>query len=424
MSEHLSTEIIERYRRNELCGKPRFDAAKHIAECKQCRSQAGGAEVLRLAYAAFSSSLEEIAKLPVEHLSGEQVADFVSGKLNEVQSEIVVSHLAWCELCADDVEDIRLYARQIVLDEKKKSTTGAEWRKRVFGLWKEASRPVFVGAGSVAVLMLAAILWRYGTFDKAGEIAAPTTATKISSPNANPPISQTPPTTSSPEITIKQTETLRPSQANAAELAWALPVDRRLLNAAWSGGKIEVRKEIAEMWAPRGKMGNSEGASFDLVAPTGTMIRESKPTLKWQPLENVVKYKVQLVDKTSGKNFPASFVEGTEWTPDSELERGHRYFWHVIVTPERGKVVYGRWANRTYGDFIVLSAEQLKQVEAAESHYRASKDSLAHIALAVRYADAGLIGDAKQELESYLKQKPDSSQARKMLESLPRVGGK
>ncbi|HEX9004681.1 MAG TPA: hypothetical protein VGB07_32515, partial [Blastocatellia bacterium] len=60
----------------------------------------------------------------------------------------------------------------------------------------------------------------------------------------------------------------------------------------------------------------------------------------------------------------------------------------------------------------------LERVKSAEKHYGASHDPLARIALAARYAKAGLIEDAKRELRDFPKEHAQSRLAVRLLESL------
>lgn len=419
MTEHLSTAIIELYRRGELRGKQRLEADIHLAACRQCSQLAGEAETLQVVFNAIRSSLETSARLPVEHLSGEQIADYVNRKLDEVDLEIVSSHLVWCEECVKDVKDIEGFAAEVAAEKKKNASLLNDLWNRLKGLGKN-SRPVFLpAAGALAVVAAASFgVWRLSQSE-------PDTNPAIAT--ATPPqktISPTPPTNFSPgSANAGSGETLRPTPEQLSDLAWALPGDRLKLNAALRNRALEIRPDIAQTRAQATYLGESKEQEFALQTPTGVAVREVRPLLKWQPLKGAVNYKIRLVDKTESKTFPDAFTENTEWRPVAELQRGHRYVWHAIAISKEGSETYGRWMNRTFGDFFVLTDEQLHQIESAEKHYRSSQQPLASIALAMNYAKAGLVDDAERELDSYLKANPNSVEAKEMLKML-RVGGR
>lgn len=419
MAEHLSTNVIELYRRGELRGKQRFDAGMHIAECLRCSGLAGETEKLQLAHDSIRASLEVSAKLPIEHLSNEQIANYVNGKLDNVESEIVISHMAWCSLCEDDVNDIKSFANQVTYERKNNFSILTGLKKQALGFWKKTPRPFYANpAYAFATLVLAVTafsLWFFGIFERPGGKSV-TTVSNVTLPSQTS--SPTPPANFYSESDIAGSDkAIKPLPESAAKLDWVLPADRLPFNAALNSGKIGINPEIAKMRSMAVYMGRSNEDRFDLLTPTGLAIREDKPFFRWQPLKSAVKYKVQLVDKTIEKTFLDVFVESAELQSGFELERGHRYRWHVVAILKSGEEVEGSFMNRFYGDFFVMTAEQVGKIEEAEKYYRSSKEPLAHIALAMRYADAGLIEDAERELKSYLKLKPNSPEAKKMLEA-------
>ncbi|MEK7834489.1 MAG: tetratricopeptide repeat protein, partial [Acidobacteriota bacterium] len=110
---------------------------------------------------------------------------------------------------------------------------------------------------------------------------------------------------------------------------------------------------------------------------------------------------------------------------ESPLEPGHIYIWQIAAKVKDGNDVYGRWPNRirTHAEFRVLATDELKLVQDAEKNYQPDKDPIAYLALAARYAKAGLVEDAEQMLNAYLKERPTSPQVVKMLNSLKRQSG-
>ncbi|MDX2042379.1 MAG: hypothetical protein SF097_14245 [Acidobacteriota bacterium] len=425
MAEHLSTEIIELYRRGELRGKKRFEADIHLAACRRCSELAGQKEMLQFAYEALRSNLERSANLPIEHLSGEQIADHINGKLDRVEFEIVTSHLAWCSDCREDVNDVRAFARQLATGQKRNVSFLLGLKERVSGLVSKIPQPRYQhAAGVLAVLTVAAASFGLWRLSDSGKWQAETPASTIPRHSPDEKISPTPPNNSPTKLNELAADALPQERIEKTpeRLAWMMPADRLLFNEAMRKQQLPIRSEIALARRQAKQMSEADEKTFALHSPSGGAIREVRPQLKWLPFKDSVKYKILLVDKTDKVTLPDTFVVGLEWRPDFELQRGHRYVWHVVAISKEGEEKYGRWMNRSYGEFVVLTDPELLQVDAAEKHYRSSNEPLAQIALAVSYAKVGLVDDAERELVSYLKVNPNSTQAQKMLESL-RAGG-
>ena len=105
-SEHLSAQLIERFRLRQEA----YDDVKimqdHITVCEQCRDHladvTGLDELTRSFLAQFDQPLEEL-----DHPQIATLADYATGKLDEVDTEIVELHLSICQMCSDDVLDLQ-----------------------------------------------------------------------------------------------------------------------------------------------------------------------------------------------------------------------------------------------------------------------------------------------------------------------------
>jgi anti-sigma factor RsiW len=140
MGGHLSAQDLERYRQRTLSPAEWLAAEDHIATCEACRRQLGEAEPLPEEVAALWAAFRPEAGAKPEHLSYEQLAAYVDDELDEVDREIVESHLELCPTCEAAVRDLRaLQAEMAVYPAREYAPTPvptfwerflAFWRRR------------------------------------------------------------------------------------------------------------------------------------------------------------------------------------------------------------------------------------------------------------------------------------------------------
>lgn len=114
MTEHLSAQYVERYRAREMSPAELLAADDHLAACEVCRQRLGAAGQLGGVYNSFRANLQAAAKTASDHLSDEQLVAYVGRQLDEVEREIVKSHLAWCRQCSDEAHDLQEFANGMV----------------------------------------------------------------------------------------------------------------------------------------------------------------------------------------------------------------------------------------------------------------------------------------------------------------------
>lgn len=108
MSKHVTAEQIAQFQ--SKCMPPgdllAFD--RHVAQCGDCRSQLAASGSVR----ALLSGLEAAALRP-EHLSYDQMADYVDGKSDDTDREIIESHVELCARCATELGDLAAFAETL-----------------------------------------------------------------------------------------------------------------------------------------------------------------------------------------------------------------------------------------------------------------------------------------------------------------------
>src|SRR5262245_54615696 len=113
MSEHLSAEQIERYRRRAMPPTERLAVDDHLATCAACRQDCRDEDRLQDTLAAIQEDLRVAARTEPQHLRYEQLSAYVDGTLDEVDREAVESHLGLCPRCVAEVNDLRAYIATI-----------------------------------------------------------------------------------------------------------------------------------------------------------------------------------------------------------------------------------------------------------------------------------------------------------------------
>src|SRR5947209_4493610 len=98
MSDHLSEQQIDLYRRRNLSPSELLWVDDHIAKCEACRSRIVEEGRLEAAIRAWKADLEAVEK-EVDHCTYEQIAAYVDGKLDDADLETMESHLALCLQC-------------------------------------------------------------------------------------------------------------------------------------------------------------------------------------------------------------------------------------------------------------------------------------------------------------------------------------
>ncbi|HMX27257.1 MAG TPA: hypothetical protein PKC13_16785 [Blastocatellia bacterium] len=403
MAEHLSNETIQLYLHRELAAESRFNADIHFADCSSCRERLGEGDKLQALYQAFQADLTISTEETCRHLTDEEVLAYLKNRLGAVEMEIATSHLVWCEECQFEVKQMRIVASE--LDFRQGQTKRP--LKQILGKAIARIRQLFQIRGlrleylaPLALLGAGAFLsWRY--FSRQNHPAE--MSQNVLQPTQNLAIVSGSPL---PEITTSE-RGLSDTAAFSDSFKWLRSEDQALFARVREHGKLEIPKALTQQ--SEASMGRKQEKSFRLLGPGNVFIRGTQPTLKWEAYEDVTRYRVIVSKKGVSLTTVASvFVTGTEWKPDRPLERNYHYTWQVI-TQENGKDIYGFWQDRPVAEFFVIGEDELARVRQAEKNYQENTDPMARIALATRYAKAGLVEDAKRELKNFPTEHPQAA---------------
>ena len=109
MSEHLSSQQIERYCGRTMSSAELFEASDHLAGCTSCRQLVGESEQIDARFSSLRAQLRSEVVSSSAHLLYEQLASYVDGASDEVETEIVSSHLEVCSMCEAEAQDLRAF---------------------------------------------------------------------------------------------------------------------------------------------------------------------------------------------------------------------------------------------------------------------------------------------------------------------------
>ena len=388
MTEHLSNQILESYRRGAVPVADLPLADEHLAVCAQCRQKLGETQALSNLTGFFRRDAELLAT----HLDYEQLESYVQGRLAPEEKKTVESHLRDCSSCQSEAEDLRAFAVQF---DSQPVTRLAPVERQSF--WQKLSKPAWLKKTFAG---LSPFTWQMAGAAAVVALLALTIILLLRKPPQNNNL--TIKTTPSPVIPAPQPITPAPVSPDES-----LPpqVDLALRNE-----RLELPAEIAEMVGRKGEArgGTEKGDTFSLTAPVATFINTGKPTLRWQPLVGATSYNVKVFNADFDEVASASNLNSTQWTTDKPLRRGAQYSWQVTAHKDGGEP-----ATAPPAKFRVLGKSKADELALANQKYGAN-----HLAMGALYAQAGLLDDAEREFNAELKANPQSAKARRLLQNL------
>jgi hypothetical protein len=151
---------------------------------------------------------------------------------------------------------------------------------------------------------------------------------------------------------------------------------------------------------------------FSVQGPAGIVIETDRPTFRWTALGGAT-YTVSIYDSNVSKVAESDSLTSTEWTPPTALARGRTYVWQVRATTSDGQQVVAPSPAAGRAKFKVLEQSSLERIALAKQ-----SGSNSHLLMGVLYAEAGLVSDAEREFNALLAANPNSSTARKLLQSV------
>lgn len=433
MSDHLSTQLLERYDRRRLEAAELLALDDHLTGCAACRERLRQMKSGDVALLALRASVQTAEGPASNHLPHEQLMTYAAGRLDEVDSELAESHLDICPPCAAHVKELRDLAAQqdVVVDTSFRSVDGrvlppasrtgmvsalslSSLRERILPV--SLTLRVAGAVAMIALLVIAVALWVRTQKDGQELVDRhPTPLPSPSQPSVNPsPVQQQ--ATAAAAILLALNDgsgkiTLD-GQGNFTGLETFSPADQQRVKSAIETRKVQTPKTLRELRDSSSSiMGGSSGTVFALLNPVGKITAAHRPTLRWRSLDGAISYQVTITDPASGYQAVAASPElkGTSWTVDRALKRGRVYNWQVTARTAGGEVKAPA-PNAPEAKFKVLEQATADALVKAKKDYTGRR-----LVLGLLYAEAGLLDEAEREFRALVAANSQSPFVRDLL---------
>jgi len=352
MSDHVSSEEMEGFCARTSESSEWRAVAAHLAACPACLQLFSETFRRRRNHAPAVINLSPEQWLKDEHLEYEDLVDLADGKLDQIEGEMVSTHLKACGRCQEDVASFLEYRRQIEPELKVRYLPAGQrtftekflpqWSWSMVN-WRPAYTVSLLAAACGAILLLA-FFWKERAGDRRAQ-GVPSPSLMVGSPTPLTQVSVTPPMEQGAKDTHDVINKPNHDQANTRDVQKASPrpytastdkaikapsrpteqlallrdggrevrvnkigtvtgLDdlppeaRQLIKETLLAGEIAMSPIVDELAGGKGGLRGSAGqhSPFTLLAPARTVITEVQPTFKWDALHGATGYRVMVAD--------------------------------------------------------------------------------------------------------------------------------
>ncbi len=352
---HLTDEQLSRYADRSLDPAALLAADDHLSACEVCRD--------RLLGARQAARIRDLRANLSGHLDYDQLAAFAE----DTAPATVAAHLADCEMCRAEAEDLRRFRLEITTPQPTVIPMPARRR-----LWR---LPL------AAAVVLGCSITYWVTHH------SPVKAPAIASVPAAAPHAPAEPSLSADEKQVLQ-----------------LALDGRRLPSSPSLGRLE---------SGHGALlgGASDSNGFAVREPAGTVVLDDRPQFSWNAAPGATAYVVSIFDREFRKVAESPAITSTTWRSEQPLARSSVYNWQVTAHTAEGNL-------RAPVPPAPEARFQIAPLETAEEIARARRDHAAnHVLIAALCARAGALDDASRELDLLAASDPELAST--LRQSLP-----
>ncbi|MBI3653297.1 MAG: zf-HC2 domain-containing protein [Acidobacteria bacterium] len=470
MIDHLSAQLMERFRARQLDSQELQAVAQHLAVCEACRAAIQQSSATNAAIHFLRADLQR-QDLASAHLVYEQLAAYVDAALNTAEGAIVKQHLEVCADCANQVRELSLLKENLqsypnLQPQQAAATTiasspsnaapsiadavslSASVTNRLVKfaprVWQNGSaffrsKPMALALTTVLLAILVAGFFMLRSHDQQHSVTAinnstSPSATYSANQSATPPENNseaiapddstnsgapTPPAKpASPDHDHRlKAETPNRQAKNPYALGASSPlasVYAKAIKQALANQALALPEASRQLIGQRSNLMSNQvdGEAFALLTPVGTVIQNDRPTFRWQALDGATAYTVFVLDSNFQVIVKSAPLTGTSWTAPQALKRGALYAWQVTAN-QNGKTLTAPTAPLPEARFKILA-----QANSDELQRLTKERATSHLGLAVIYAHQGLLDEAEDELQMAIKQNQNAATAKKLLHSL------
>lgn len=172
-------------------------------------------------------------------------------------------------------------------------------------------------------------------------------------------------------------------------------------------GRLPLPDFVKDLTQPR-----QDAGDLELILPVRTAVLSGHPTFRWKALKGDWSYRVRVSRLDSGVAAESGEISGTDWTPEADLASGNNYQWQILAQRGNERLTFPQ-PPRNPPRFRVVDA-----TTSARLRELAGKRGGVHLLLAIEYGKAGLIVDARRELEEELKTTRHAEAVERLIHSL------
>lgn len=252
------------------------------------------------------------------HLDYELLEAYTDGTADEVDREIVETHIEDCPACRRLCEDLATLRDEIQEEAARAAQARLESPprppRRRPALWPAA---LLAGAATVAVAV-----W----IGKSMKRPAPVQIARASPHPATPAPSRP-----------------RPSPAASPLPAPAKPAPSAAVQLALRTGRLPWQA-LPELQSRQVVLRGDDPNQKPLpriagLRPAATRVRDTRPTLTWKPVRGARRYEVLVADEEYLTLAEAQGLVGTRWRPDRSLPAGKTLLWEVHAFDRNGQEI-------------------------------------------------------------------------------------
>lgn len=411
MTDHVTTESMRRFLKNDLAADELLRLDDHLKSCAKCRREAASFD--RNAAGGLAHAFTGIGTSA--HLTYDDLAGLADGSLSPATLARAKAHAAECSECGAEVEVFRAFA----------SEPAAPNRSGFFERFRNEFAAILVPVGATVLLIAIGVTIWIISRSETNSATGNSQVNSTNGPDRRIIAEEMPENQTAVETNSKEPPMLALSLEDGGRAVGlsetgqlvgfdaALPKYRSLLKDAFRSQRIPAADLRDLRYRPSATMGDADAGeeTFKIVGPAGVVVDASAPMLRWQPLPGAEAYAVEVYDQNYSKVASSGRLnDNTSWAP--RLPRGRTYIWQVTAF-KNGKETKAPQRPAPEARFRLLDAARSDDIASLR---RNSPES--HLLLAIAYSDAGLLEDSERELRKVVVSNPRSQLAKKFLEQI------
>ncbi|MBI2833356.1 MAG: zf-HC2 domain-containing protein [Acidobacteria bacterium] len=418
---HVTSEQAARYHDRKLEPAELVALDDHLVACPACREQLVSAADFDRAVSELRADLSTTLQVPLTHPAYEELEAYLDRRLDQVDRDLMESHVAACSSCGEELRDLR-ELRDALQRADTQLTRANGWGARLASILQPPrgwSMPQLATAGAVAAAILVAgfTAWFVGRPPK--QRPQTTTARAPERIPTTPGIAgpQSPAGPSGADVMVALHDTRGTVTLDRSGAIAGLPeaaIDQSEVRKALTTRQVTLPAEVLSLVGAAGTLmgSGSAGSPFELLDPVGTVVETDRPTFRWRAPSGAEAYHVSVFDANFTKAASSPQLTTTDWTPTAPLPRGKRYSWQVVATVG-GSQVTAPTPPAPEAKFRILDADAAGDLAGA-----LDKAGGSHLVRGMLYTQKGILYRAREEFEALRAANPQSPVAKDLLASL------